>query len=164
MKRKSLLAAFAVLVVLVGTVYATTQAFNVQVILANAITIVKNQDLDFGTQLQGTANDVTVAPDSSTGANGEVAANFTVTGDNGLNYEATTQNSSTTLSDGTDSITVDTYLIDDDGSDAVVAARPYDSAFGATATTLYVGATCHIAGSEGAGTYTGSETLQVTYN
>ena len=165
MKKKTLLSAFAILVVLAGVVYATDQAFNVQVVLANAITIAKNQDLDFGTQIQGTTADVTVDPAAGTGPNGEVAANFTVTGDNGYNYVATTQNASTTLDDGGgNTITVDTYLIDDDGTDGVAAARPYDSTFGAATTTLYVGATCHILATDPAGTYIGSETLQVVYN
>ena len=126
--------------------------------------IVKHQDLDFGTQLQGVANDVTITPATGTGANGELAAYFTISGTNGNNFIASTVNASTTISNGGNNITVDTFLIDDDGSDATAASNPYNGTFGAGAINIYIGATCHIVGTEPAGTYSGTNTFQVVYN
>ena len=119
-------------------------------------------DMDFGTMTPtGTAGTVTVTP---AGARSSVnvdllggvpsAASFDVTGDGNANYSITLP-SSTTLSSGGDTMTVDTFT-DDAGASPILPSGGSD--------TFNVGATLNVGATQVAGTYSGTFAVTVHYN
>ena len=135
---------------------------NVDITVAAPISISAVGDMDFGTMVTtGTAGTVTVTP---AGARSSVnvdllggvpsAASFDVTGDGNANYSITLP-SSTTLSSGGDTMTVDTFT---DNAGASPKLPPGGSE------TFNVGATLNVGATQAAGTYSGTFDVTVNYN
>ncbi len=149
-----------------GTFDLTCDGFsdttNVTITIAAPISISNTANLDFGTMVTtGTAGTVTVTP---AGARSSVdvdllggvpaAAAFDVTGEGNANYSITVP-SSTTLSSGGDTMTVDTFT-DDAGASPRLP--------GGGSETFNVGATLNVGATQAAGTYSGTFSVTVNYN
>jgi len=126
------------------------------------ISISVGADMDFGTMITtGTAGTVTVTP---AGARSSVnvdllggfpaAAVFDVTGEGGNTYSITLS-SSTTLSSGGDTMTVDTFTHDAGGNPQLS---------GGGSDTFNVGATLHVGATQAPGTYSGTFSATANYN
>ncbi len=135
---------------------------DVIITLLAPISISTGANMDFGTMLTtGTAGTVTVTP---AGARSSVnvdlfggvpsAASFDVTGEGGENYSITLP-SSTTLSSGGNTMTVDTLNHD-------AGASPKLPVGGSE--TFNVGATLSVGAAQAAGTYSGTFSVTVNYN
>jgi len=131
--------------------------------IVSAIAIAKTADLDFGEVVAGgtsgtvvlsTANERSVTGGSTLGnAAGAAAASFSVTGDSDGSFSITLP-SSTTITDGTNDMTVDNFV-----------SSPADSSTLSSGTaTISVGATLNVDADQVAGSYTGTFDVTVTYN
>ncbi len=149
-----------------GTFTLTCDGFsdfaNVDITVLAPISISASGNMDFGTMVTtGTAGTVTVTP---AGARSSVnvdllggvpsAASFDVTGDGNANY-STTLPSSTTLTSGGNTMTVDTFT-DDAGVNPKLPAGGSE--------TFNVGATLHVGATQASGTYSGTFSVTVNYN
>ncbi len=143
------------------TCNGTSDVANVTITLLAPISISAGASMDFGTMVTtGTAGTVTVTP---AGARSSVnvdllggvpaAASFNVTGKVGQAYFITLP-SSTTLSSGGNTMTVDTFNHDAGATPTLVGGSD----------TFNVGATLHVGATQAAGTYSGPFSVTVTYN
>jgi hypothetical protein len=134
---------------------------DVTITIAAPISISSSGDMDFGTMVTtGTAGTVTVTP---AGARSSVdvdllggspaAASFDVTGEGNANY-STTLPSSTTLTSGGNTMTVDTFT-DDAGANPRLTGG---------SDTFNVGATLHVGATQASGTYSGTFSVTANYN
>lgn len=127
----------------------------------NDITLSNGASLQFGQIVAGgTSGTVIVSPSGTRTSMGGTtlgnsagarAAAFTVTGDVDATYGITLP-SATTLSSGSDTMTVDAFTHDATG---VLAGG---------SETFHVGATLHVAGSQVSGSYSGTFMVIVTYD
>jgi len=134
---------------------------NIKLTVITPISISSSANMDFGTMLTtGTAGTVTVTP---AGARSSVdvdlfggvpsAASFDVTAQKKTNYFITLP-SSTTLSSGANTMTIDTFNHD-------AGASPKTNGGG---DTFNVGATLNVGAAQAAGAYSGTFTVTVSYN
>ncbi len=141
-----------------GTAQATV---DVTATLAAPISISSSGDMDFGTIVPtGTAGTVTVTPagarssvDVTLLGGSPAAAAFDVTGEGNANY-STTLPSSTTLTSGGNTMTVDTFT-DDAGANPRLTGG---------SDTFNVGATLNVGATQAEGTYSGNFPVTVNYN
>jgi len=137
---------------------SATQSANINALINNPIALTKNADLDFGSAAPSTgATTVVISPagavsgDAIGKGGSPTAAGFTVTGLAGQSY-AITLPASATLSDGTNSMTVNGF--NDNATNVLTAGSE----------TFGVGATLNIGANQTAGTYTGTFDVTVAYN
>ncbi len=140
----------------------TSDTANVTITIDAPISISAVGDMDFGTMVPtGTAGTVTVTP---AGARSSVnvdllggvpaAASFDMTGKGSANYSIILP-SSTTLTSGANTMTVDTFTHD-------AGASPRLPPGGSE--TFNVGATLNVGATQAAGTYSGTFDMTVNYN
>ena len=127
---------------------ADTASFNISMKLYKPIDVTKVSDLDFGTQVQGTAADIVVA----TGDAG--AAEFSASGGKNRSITKSVVETTVNLISGSDTITVDTFTVD--------GPTAFDGKTGLAA-GLKAGATAHILSTTPDGDYAGSATYRVVY-
>lgn len=146
---------------------AATSNMTVDAVLIAPVTITCGTNLDFGTMISGTAATVTISTAGArsdggagvlVGAGGQEGA-CTVTGAN--TYVVDVSIPATTVTDGTDTMNVNTFLIRPTGAGADVAIPGSYTLDGTDDFT--VGANLVIAGTEGAGTYTGTAAVTIDY-
>jgi len=144
---------------------SATATSNATARIVSPITIVKDVDMSFGNIVSSlTAGTVVLAPSSAgsrTGSTGVTlptvtgtvtASKFTVGGEAGLTY-AISLPSSTTLSSGGDSMTLDAFTTD----------LPTGGIIG-TSNIFFVGATLNVKSGQATGSYTGTFSVSVNYN
>ncbi len=142
-----------------GTVQAT---IDVTATLAAPISISAAGDLDFGTMVPtgNPGGTVTVTPAGARSSTDvdllggtPAAASFDVTGEGNANYSITLP-SSTTLTSGGNTMTVDTFT-DDAGANPRLTGG---------SDTFNVGATLHVGATQASGTYSGTFSVTANYN
>jgi hypothetical protein len=142
--------------------YAATASSNATATVVTPIAISNTQALAFGSfSTSATGQTVTISAGgarSSVGAivvpaSAATAASFNVTGSGVLTY-AITLPASTTITNGTDTFTVNAFTSNPSGTGALTAG----------AQTLTVGATVTTAGTLSTGNYLGSFNVSVDYN
>ncbi|HKK41473.1 MAG TPA: DUF4402 domain-containing protein [Bacteroidales bacterium] len=161
---------FALVIVMVafavnsyGQVSATATA---SATIITPITITKSTDMNFGNvAVNATAGTVVMATDNSRSVTGGctlpatagtvAAAAFDISGVASATYSITLPSSATTITSGANTMTVDTWTSN---------PTPTGTLDGTGASTLLVGATLHVAGSQAAGTYTSATPFTVTVN
>lgn len=145
------------------TVRAATATANVTAKIVPAISIVKQADLLFGELSAGaTPGTVVIDPAGSRTATGGVTfagttfsvASFTVSGGANKTYSITLPGS-ITISDGTNTMTVDTFTSNPSGTGTLDASGTQ---------TLTVGATLSVGANQPPGTYSGTFQVSVDYN
>lgn len=137
---------------------SATQSANINALINNPIALTKNTDLDFGSAAPSTAaTTVVIDPagvQSGTAigqAGATSAATFTVTGLAAQSY-AITLPASASITDGTNTMTVDTFT-----ENATNVLTGGTENFG-------VGATLNIGANQAAGAYAGTFDVTVAYN
>ncbi len=146
-----------------GQVSATATA---SATIITPITITKTTDMNFGNvAVNNTAGTVVMATDNSRTVTGGctlpatagtvAAAAFGISGVASATYSITLPSSATTITSGANTMTVDTWTSN---------PTPTGTLDGTGASTLLVGATLHVAGSQAAGTYTSATPFTVTVN
>jgi hypothetical protein len=145
---------------------ATTSA-NAGVTMITAIGISRTAHLNFGSAVAGAllgtvvqtaaASPVRSATGGTTlgSATAVTPATFSVTGQPNNTYAITLPSGSITITDGANSMGVDTFTSSPSGTGTLD---------GSGAQTLYVGATLHVGASQATGIYSGSFSVTVTYN
>jgi len=129
--------------------------------IVTPIGLVAGASLQFGSLSNTTAGTVVITPAGGRSVTGSVtatgtasAAAFTVTGGSTSTYTITLPASASTLSDGTHTMTVDTWTSNPSGTGTLSSGSQ----------ALAVGGTLHLALSQGVGIYTGSFSVTVNYN
>lgn len=145
-----------------ANVTAATATANATANVIEPLTITKTVDLNFADiSHDGGAGTVTVSSGSIISATGTAqllggtasAAEFDVSGDGTRAYDITFPAASTTISNGTDSITINNFVDSASGSSALLGG----------ADTFTVGATLNFVGTESSGSYTGTFDVEVNY-
>ena len=144
-------------------VMAASATSNASATIVTPIAINNTAALDFGSFSHAAAGTVTIDTAGTRGSSGGVtligsggaAATFDVAGTASSAYSITLPASST-ITDGTDTMTINTYVSNPD-------AGTGGTLDGAGAGTIAVGATLVVAGTEGAGAYTGTFDVTVDY-
>lgn len=144
--------------------YAASASSNATATVVAPIAISNTQDLAFGSfSTSATNQTVTISAAGARSSVGAIvvpsstatAASFSVTGDTtGTPTYAITLPASTTITNGTDTFTVDTFTSNPSGTGTLTAG----------AQTLTVGATVTTAGTLSTGNYTGTFSVSVDYN
>jgi len=164
LKRLSLLAVLfaAFSTVTMAQVNATASA---SALIVQPIAIAWAADMDFGNVAVSTlAGTVVLDPAGARTTTGGVtlpaltgtvtAASFTVTGDGTRTYVITLPAAATTISNGVQTMNVDTWTSNPSGTGTLAAGTQ----------TLNVGATLNVAGSQAPGTYVSGADFTVTVN
>jgi Domain of unknown function (DUF4402) len=143
--------------------YAANANSNADAVVVAPIQISNTQGLDFGSFSTTAVGDtVTISAGGVRSASGAVpvpsslfsASSFNVTGEANLGYDITLP-ASTTITNGTDIFTVDTFTSNPSGTGNLGAGGLQ---------ALSVGATVHTSGTLSPGAYTGTFTVDVLYN
>jgi len=167
LKRSILKLALASAFVLAGAVitadsYAATTSSNATATVVTPIAISNTQQLNFGSfSTTAVGQTVTISAAGARSATGAIpvpssavtAASFNVTGSGVLTY-AITLPASSTITNGTDTFTVNAFTSAPSGTGTLTAG----------AQTLTVGATVTTAGTLSTGAYNGSFNVSVDYN
>ncbi len=149
------------LVVSSGIALGADNTFNVSITARTELSFSATDQLSFAaTDIPASGN--SVVETRTTDAN---AANYTISGSNlGVTISV---NDSTTLSNGTDSISVNNYQLRVDGADVTETAGPGSTSYSATISggtmNVDIGADAIVASGISEGVYTGTNTLTVTY-
>ncbi len=149
------------LVVSSGIALGADDTFDVSITARTELSFSATDDLSFAaTDIPASGS--TVVTTGTTDAN---AANFTISGsDLGITISVA---DSTTLSNGTDNITVNNYQLRVDGADVTETAGPGSTSYSATISggtmSVDIGADATVATGISEGSYTGTNTLTVTY-
>ena len=164
MKKLNLIAFAAILAFAIAgpAQAADTATATARATLVDPITLTKNVDLDFGRLSSGAAGGTAVV--SAAGARsvtGDVveeggtitAAEFDITGEDGLVYDITLP-TSISITSGGDSMTVNTFTSDKAGNSSTLT--------GGT-DTFNVGGTLNVGASQATGTYTGTFDVTCAY-
>lgn len=122
------------------------------------MTITPVDALAFGDIVGGSAGTVSIAADGTPGGSlpstgTQTAGTFDITGEGTKTFSITIP-ASTTITDGTDTMTVNGFSNTAGATGTLVGG----------ALTIGVGATLNVVGGEGAGAYTGTYTVDVDYN
>jgi len=168
MKKASKFFAFAIAMVALtvssyGQVSATASA---SATIITPITITKTTDMNFGNvAVNATAGTVVLATDNSRSVTGGctlpatagtvTAAVFDITGVPSATFSISLPGAATTISSGANNMTVDTWVSN---------PTPTGTLDGTGNTTVAVGATLNVAGSQPAGIYTSGTDFTVTVN
>ena len=134
-------------------------------IIIKPISIKKTVDMNFGNvAVNKNAGTVVLAPAGTRSATGGVtlpatsgtfaAAEFTITGAEGYTYSITLPPAATTVTSGSDNMTVDAFTSNPDGTGTLTGGTQ----------TLKVGATLNVGANQAAGTYTSATPFTVTVN
>ncbi len=153
-----------VLFLATGTTNAAQSSANATARLVTAISIVKTGDLNFGDVLAGAAvGTVRMAPGGARSRTGGAqlgsgllaqAASFQVGGQARERY-AITLPASVNVVSGANTMVVDTFRSNPNGTGRLSAAG---------AQNLNIGATLHVGANQASGTYTGTFSVTVAYN
>lgn len=142
---------------------SATASATASVEIATPISLQNTAGLDFGvvaaapgagTVVVSTAGGVTESGGVNVLGGSPAAAAFTVGGQGSYAYSITVPSAAVTLSDGTNSMTVDNFVDSKGGSSSLVNG----------ADTFTVGATLNVGANQAAGSYTGSFDVTVAYN
>ena len=129
---------------------AVDEVFNVTMSLIAPIVITETQALSFPDTVVGTTQSVTVAPADAT------SARFSLSGNANDNISLSVAD--TTITDGTTTIDINTYVITDDVGSAITTL----DASGAR--LVRIGANADVDAADAQASYTGTATLTVVYN
>ena len=141
---------------------ADTTTANASATLVSAITLTKVTDLDFGRLSSGTGGGTaTVSAADARSVSGDVveeggtpaAANFDITGEDGLTYDITLP-ASVSITSGGNSMTVDTFTSDKSLNVGTLTSG---------ADSFKVGATLTVGANQPIGVYTGTFDVTCTY-
>lgn len=159
MKTKVLLVMLAAMGSLSGIAFATTQSFNVQIAIRQAIAIQVERQLNFGlVDALATSQTLTIAADEAgtgTSGVGATSARFALTGDPG--YPVTVSvTSPATNCDGANNLTF--ALTESTGGAATSLASVLPG------TLVWVGGSVTVPANPATGSWTCSGTLSVVYN
>ncbi|MDX9946547.1 MAG: DUF4402 domain-containing protein [Bacteroidales bacterium] len=162
------LAIAVVMLAFAGTVQAqsATATSNAAAVIIAPLSITNTAGLHFGTIMRSaTAGTVSIATDGTRSSLGGVTlsalapvhsvATFNLEGESG-NEVLITLPASTTISNGTQTMTVDDFVSNPDDANPVT--------LGGVATVLSVGATLNVAAGQASGAYTGTFDVTVNYN
>jgi hypothetical protein len=137
------------------TGFAATATFTATIVVLTALSITAGANLDFGTiESSSSAQSITVSPE------GTGAATFQIDGEPNDTVTVSVVESSISMSDGTNSMTVNAFTVG--GTSCTGGAGTLDGA--GNLDSCEVGATISVGAGQVAGTYTGSATLSVVYN
>jgi hypothetical protein len=162
------LAIAVVMLAFAGTVQAqtATATSDAAAVIIAPLSITNTGGLHFGTIMRSaTAGDVSIATDGTRSSSGGVTlsalaplhsvATFDLEGESG-NDVIITLPASATISNGTQTMTVDNFVSDPDDANPVT--------LGGAAIELSVGATLNVAANQASGAYTGTFDVRVDYN
>ncbi|AGH97290.1 DUF4402 domain-containing protein [Micavibrio aeruginosavorus] len=147
---------------------AATDALDVEARILNAVTINCTDTLNFGYLAVGEAGTVTIdTADGRTSGNANLiipggtiqSGSCDVTGDNTVVMEIT--GTPGTITDGTDTLTVNNFTFDDPVG--APGAGPYATTGTGAAVAITIGADLVVAGTEAAGSYTGTVDITADY-
>lgn len=136
--------------------YAVDQTFTVGIRILAALSVAIDQHLDFGVvESSASAQNIPVAPTDGN------AAQITITGEPSANVTVGVVESSITLNDGgTNTLNVDTFTVG--GTGCTGGSATLDGS--GSLNSCRVGAIARVIGGQASATYSGSATVQVTYN
>lgn len=166
MKKLLLLTAVSALVLSAGNSFADSKSANatVEATIVGAGSITKSQDMNFGTIVSSNQAQVAkLSPNGDlsgvTSARGDTveAAEFTITGDEGMPYTLTV--TSTELTNGVNKMSLSNYVIL--VNDATYVGS--DNTLQADGDVVKVGADLNIGANQASGDYTGTLTLTMSY-
>lgn len=169
MKNLKKLISFAVIFAGITTAafaQTATATSNAAAVIIAPLSITNTAGLHFGTIMRSaTAGTVSIATDGTRSSLGGVTlsalapvhsvATFDLEGESG-NEVLITLPASTTITNGTQTMTVDNFVSDPDDANPVT--------LGGAATVLSVGATLNVAAGQASGAYTGTFDVTVNYN
>jgi hypothetical protein len=169
MKNLKKLISFAVIftaITTAGFAQTATATSNAAAVIIAPLSITNTGGLHFGTIMRsGALGTVSIATDGTRTSSGGVTpsplaplhsvATFNVEGESG-NEVVITLPASTTISNGSETMTVDNFVSDPDDANPVTLTG--------AATVLRVGATLNVAANQVSGTYTGTFDVSVNYN
>lgn len=148
----------------VNTFAQVTASASATATIVTPITITKTVDMNFGNLYSAAAGTVTIDPAGTRTVGGGVtlapggtvtAAAFTVGGTAGVIYSITLPPAATTITDGTNTMTVDTWSSN---------PTPTGTIGGGGTETLTVGAVLHVGAAQPAGIYVSATPFDVTVN
>ena len=168
---KTTIKIFTLAIAIIGfsaTSFAQSATATATSTIVTPIAIAKTVDMNFGNvAVFGSAGTVVLAPAGTRSATGGVtlpatsgtiaAAEFTITGQTGYTYSITLPSTATTVTSGSNNMTVTAFTSNPDGTGTLTSGTQ----------TLKVGATLNVGASQAAGTYVSAPTgfeVKVNYN
>ncbi|MGH6786014.1 MAG: DUF4402 domain-containing protein [Novosphingobium sp.] len=138
--------------------------------ILSTITVVKDQDLDFGRIAVNGAGNLTVSADESSPAacpatlvcqGARVPAKFTISGTSGAGAGASVREASINLTSGANSMLLDGFSVYFPSGNTLALPTP-TSTYGEAG--FNVGGTLHVGAAQAAGVYAGTFNVDVDYN